>query len=344
MNIKKQVIGFTGVILAVSNLVWANLPYVPVQFPRDEAAHDKNVPYDYNRMTEWWYFNGKITTAEGRHFGYYISHIYMKLTISGTSIKIPLYTLQITDIDNQKVYGHTQLIPDNQCFFSDTRLDVSMGKEITLQKSTDGAYQLKGTVTSRQGPKLTYALQLTPTRDVLFINKTGLADMWDNTNSYYYSYTHINTTGFIQIANEKHIVDAKNSLSWMDHQWGDFLISPLNKWIWEGIQLDNGIDINLAVIMDHNMQPQSRLANIIMPDGSRVYTHNIQVKPHVNQGEGYPQVIEISIPEINLHVMLTSEVRNQDMGGLFEGIGHAEAMYQGKPVQGFAYMETTIRY
>src|SRR5574340_27446 len=34
----------------------------PIAFPRDDGPHD--------RLTEWWYFTGHLTAADGRHFGF----------------------------------------------------------------------------------------------------------------------------------------------------------------------------------------------------------------------------------------------------------------------------------
>ncbi|HJU49042.1 MAG TPA: lipocalin-like domain-containing protein, partial [Gaiellaceae bacterium] len=35
---------------------------LPVELPRDDGPHD--------RLTEWWYYTGHLTTQEGRRFGF----------------------------------------------------------------------------------------------------------------------------------------------------------------------------------------------------------------------------------------------------------------------------------
>lgn len=53
-----------------ASMAHASLPYVPLDFPRDEAAHYQNIPYSFDRLIEWWYFNGKLVTDEGRHLSF----------------------------------------------------------------------------------------------------------------------------------------------------------------------------------------------------------------------------------------------------------------------------------
>ena len=50
--------------------------------------------------------------------------------------------------------------------------------------------------------------------------------MGDDTIAIYYTYTRLNTMGYIQIDNETFEIDSEKSLSWMDHQWGDFITLP----------------------------------------------------------------------------------------------------------------------
>ena len=98
---------------------------------------------------------------------------------------------------------------------------------------------------------------------------------WDNTNSYYYSYTHLKTGGYITIGKETFELDPEQSISWMDHQWGDFVVAPWNQWLWACIQLKNGMELDLAVIMDKKTgKPMTKWMNLIMPDDSTLFNKN----------------------------------------------------------------------
>ncbi len=336
-----------GSCLALSSLsAWANLPYFPIQFPRDEAAHQADTPYPVSTLSEWWYYNGKLTSTNGRHFGCYLSFNRYQLDFNGTKIAVPRFEIQITDIDNKVVYG-TAVIPQaSDTEFSTSELKITFSKDIALQKNQN-TYEINVSVPSKQGPELQLTLHLTPTRDVLLVNKNGLGDMWSGTNSYYYSQTHLNTTGTMAIGNEKLTLDENNSLSWMDHQWGDFIIIPgINQWTWSSIQLDNGLEINLDVVLDptdpKSKKPLHSDASIVMPDGNHIYTHNVQITPHLDPSYKHPLRYSIEIPEINLQLELNSYVPGQDVNGISEGISEATGLFQGQAVKGHAYAESTV--
>ncbi|HLX52901.1 MAG TPA: lipocalin-like domain-containing protein, partial [Aquella sp.] len=102
----------------VTKPIFANLPYHPIQLPRDDAGHLTNTPYPVKNMSEWWYYSGKLTTQEGRHFGYYLIIFNLTKYVLGLKIAVPLYTLQLTDIDHNKVYGTKIYYPSDETYFS----------------------------------------------------------------------------------------------------------------------------------------------------------------------------------------------------------------------------------
>lgn len=343
-------------ILIIASLmsfnVWAKLPYYPIEFPRDEAAHFENVPYQgqFKKMMEWWYFNGTLVSKTGKKLGYYISFNYMYEPTR--NIMVPFIQFQVTDIDYQKVYAKQLFLLDPKTYsFSSTALDIHYGDKYSLQK-INGTYLLQGNIPSNQGVNLEFALRLTqkPVSDVLLVNEKGLVDMWNDTNSYYYSFTKLMTSGYFKVGNEFYELDPKNSLSWFDHQWGDFIIVPgQNQWMWTSIQLENGLDINLGVILDKvTKQPASATVNIVMPDNSRVFITDISkfkyIPQEVKPGEKHPLSYELDIPQIKLHLNLTALAAGQDLNGIWEGVSKVEGVYQGQPIKGQAYTENTVHY
>lgn len=333
--------------LALSSLsAWANLPYYPIQFPRDEAAHQADVPYPVGTMSEWWYYNGKLTSTNGRQFGYYLSYNRFQVDFFGNKFVVPRLEIQITDIDNKVVYGTVLMPQENETEFSTNKLHIKFNNDITLNKNQN-TYEVNVSIPSKQGTQLHLNLHLTPTRDVLLINGNGIGDMWSGTNSYYYSQTHLNTSGTMAIGNEKLTIDANKSLSWMDHQWGDFIIIPgVNQWTWSSVQLENGLEINLGEVLDPQdpkaKKPLGSAASIVMPDGSHVYTRNLKVTPHPDPSYKHPLRYSIEIPDIDLQLELNSFVPGQDVNGISEGISEATGIFQGKAVKGHAYAESTI--
>jgi len=338
---------FLLLMIFFSCSAYANLPYFPIEFPRDEAAHNANVPYPVGTMSEWWYYIGKLTSVEGRNFGFYLSYNYFQPEINGHKIMVPALYLQITDLDKQKIYGNVIFYPPKNTFFSTQDLQVVFGKEATLIKSGD-AYVVSANIKSKQGPLLQFNAQFIPTRAPLLINQTGLTDMWNNTNSYYYSQTHLKLTNnsTIQIGDEKFTIDPARSIAWMDHQWGDFLIIPrMNQWLWDGIQLDNGLEINMATVLNSiTKKPVNVLASIVMPDDSRVYTKNLTITPHLDPIHKHPLSYTITVPDIKLQLFINSLAPDQDVNGISEAISSAEGTFNGQPIQGYAYAECTVFY
>lgn len=325
---------------------WANLPYHPIQFPRDDAAHHDNVPYPVKNMTEWWYYNGQLTTKSGRHFGYYLFffNAYQNKSM------LPGFYIQLTDIDNKKVYGKKMFFFNKKNIsLSTQKLDLKYGKDLTLQKNQN-TYLLNTKIKgSYKQPPFALSLQFTPTRAVLLASKTGLIDMRNDTNSYYYSFSNLLTNGYIQIGDERLEIDPKQSLSWMDHQWGDFILTPGYQWMWASIQLQNGLEMDLAAGMD----PKTKKiipawANIIMPNNSRIYLTNPQDFSYQDRGlpkgEKHPLTYDLIIPSIDLKLTMDAYVPGQNVNGIWEGISSVKGTLKGKPVTGQATTENTIRY
>jgi predicted secreted hydrolase len=339
--LKKSILVISALLFSSS--VFANLPYSPIQFPRDEAAHYDNVPYPVGNMSEWWYYNGKLTTTDGRNFGYYVSYNYFQLDFNGNKIVVPMLQIQITDIDKKVVYGNSVVVPSNETEFNTRELQVKFNKDITLRMD-HGTYVVNAAVKSKQGTDIRIAFRLTPAREVLLVNEIGYADMWSDTNTYYYSQTHLDTMGTLEIGKEKLTIDEKHSLSWMDHQWGDFFVIPgIHQWTWSSVQLENGLEVNIDTVLDPRTHAfLSSLASIVMPDGSHVYTRNIKITPRIDPGHQHPLYYTMSVPDIHLEMTIESLVPDQDVNGISEGISGVTAVFDGKPVKGYAYAESTI--
>ena len=327
----------------------AKLPYYPIQFPRDEGAHHANVPYPVNALTEWWYYNGKLTSTKGRRLGYFVAafHLNIPFNAKSESIQQSVLMVQITDIDNQKVYGKTTIYPEDSVNFSTDALNIKLADDFSLKQAGD-TYYVKDTTVTDNGPTLKFDLAMTPTRAPLLVGKSGLIDMWDDTNSYYYSNTRLQTMGTVQVGDEVFNIDTETSASWMDHQWGDFIPTPDKaQWIWSSAQLDNGMDISVFELMDSQTgQPLWKLGNIIMPDNSRSYTTRINITPSLARAGGspYPLTYRIIVSPLNLQMELKAMAPEQSANGFWEGIHQVTGLYNGKVVKGFSFVENTVKY
>src|SRR5579871_848019 len=82
-----------------------NLPYIPVNFPRDHAAHYTNVPYSFRHLIEWWYFNGHAYADDGKNISYDVALFNPALNQNGAVITLPILHIQVADLDQKKAYG-----------------------------------------------------------------------------------------------------------------------------------------------------------------------------------------------------------------------------------------------
>src|SRR3990167_1595716 len=115
----KRIAEFASLALS-SSLAFASIPYYPVTFPRDEAAHFENVPYDFRQLMEWWYLNGKLLTDEGKNFGYYVSMFNPVTRNVNRTVNQPLLRIQVSLLDAKKNYEtETQFEPGTRRFSSD---------------------------------------------------------------------------------------------------------------------------------------------------------------------------------------------------------------------------------
>lgn len=326
--------------------VFASLPYYPIQFPRDDAAHHANVPYPVKNLTEWWYYNGKLTSTTGRKFGYFIAVFH--IVPPGKRDAESILMVQLTDLDNQKVYGTVKAYQPKETQFDPYVLDIRLAKDFSLNRVLS-LYSIDQNVTIPNAPKISLNLTLSPVKAPLLINKNGLTEIYDNTNSYYYSQVRMKTEGILQVGNEVFAIDnvGENSISWMDHQWGDFILSPKkSRWIWASVQLDNGMDFSAWELVDPKTgKPVWKLSNVIMPDDSRFYTNDIEILPlERNTRSHYPARYVVNIRPLGLTVKLDSLSPNQDINGFWEGAHAVSGYHNANLVSGFSYVENTIEY
>lgn len=343
--LKKIIYGLSTTFL-MNTIAFANLPYYPITFPRDEAAHFTNVPYPVTNMTEWWYYNGKFTTMSGRNFGYCIFYLYVQVIKNGKQLRGPMVYFLLTDIDKQIVYKFiNHNLPITK--LNSKNLDLAFGENFTLQRNSDNRYALIFNATTENGSKVQMNLTLEPSmkRPVMLIGKTGLINMWNNTNSYYYSRTNLRMTqGDFKIDDDTYKINPAKSLSWMDHQWGDFMLDPLSHpWVWASIQLDNGLEMNVMGKYHPIFNKADNMAaNIFLPNGQYIYTTQVEYTPaKIESGQIYPESYTLSIKSLNLSLKLDSLVPGQYAGYTSEAVSSATGTFQGLPVKGQAYIENT---
>ncbi|PWY56471.1 hypothetical protein DGG96_02355 [Legionella qingyii] len=342
MHIKWILIGF------FASVAHANLPYFPLDFPRDEAAHYQNIPYSFEHMIEWWYFNGKLVTDEGRNLSFDVALFNAAIEVKGRVYTQPMLHMQLADLDKKIGYGVAKDYLLNEGKFATDKLNIILKNDYSLQKKVQQGkevYLLKAE--GRQNNTvLKFNLTLEPQASFFLINENGLMPMADNTNSYYYSIPHFKTTGTLKLNDKTYQVNQSPGDAWMDHQWGDFNLDS-NGWEWFGVRQNNGIVANIFLIFNYNDNNViGGLANVILPSGEKrfisyqdmeVVREDYWLDPALSIL--YPTTYKINIPSIGLSFTNIAAFPEQEQHGYWEGYCEVSGSYNQQEVTGFSYTE-----
>ena len=286
--------------------------YQAVRFPQDEQKHD--------HIIEWWYFNGNLQAKEGRSFSYMNTLFATKpkqVKIPFLS-KIPLKTLFFSHhllTDNQaKTFIHKVnplcLLDSNS--FSKPLLWAHYDNACLIEETSLYNYHIVNEVVD---------LYLKSSKQPLLLNGSGFLDLQVKT-TYYYSLTHLETTGLIKI--NGHWIEVKG-LSWMDHQWAQAPLIRGDKWTWFSIQLNNGDDLVCFVYGD---EIKTYHASLMTKSGQTKFTDKVFFKPtaikHLSKetGSEYQLGYDIDLPELNLQLNVKPFNDKQEM--IFGSINYWE--------------------
>src|SRR5205823_11257336 len=85
--------------------------------------------------------------------------------------------------------------------------------------------------------------------------------------SYYYSRTRIRVSGDLTAADGEH--SAVDGLAWMDHQWGNFVVTNAGGWDWYSVQLDDSTELMLYVLRSETGETMGVYGMRVHRDGSK---------------------------------------------------------------------------
>ncbi|MEW5871702.1 MAG: lipocalin-like domain-containing protein [Chloroflexota bacterium] len=321
-----------------------------LSFPADHGPHN-----DF--QTEWWYFTGNLSSADGRHFGYQLTFfrrallppalIAQRQSAWGTS-QAYMAHFALTDVDDQR-YQAFERLARGAAGLAGAQADPFQVwlEDWRVEMLEPGIYRL-------------YAAQAGTLLDITLVDNKGPILQGDHgysrkgpesgQASFYYSLTRLVSSGTLQHNGSRWAVEGQ---SWMDHEFStSVLASDQIGWDWFSIQLDDGSELMVFQIRkaDGSIDPFSSGA-LVAPDGSLQHLSRQDFEIEVLSNwksprtqASYPASWRLSVPVVGLDLRIEPYLADQELDvsyAYWEGCVHVQGSRSGQPVQGDGYVELT---
>jgi predicted secreted hydrolase len=329
-------------------------------FERADRPHSFEFPADHgphpNFRTEWWYFTGNLTTAEGRGFGYQLTFFRTALAphvperdSDWASSQIYMAHAALSDLEASEFHAFER--------FSRAALDLAGARaepfRVWLESwsaESTGAETFPLRLRASQG-EMAFDLELTPEKPLVLQGEQGLSakSAESDSASYYYSYTRLATAGTVRTGDQTHRV---RGTSWLDREWGSGTLDRTQVgWDWFALQLDDGRDLMLAQVRDRRGRAPFRIGSLIANDGrklpldtDRITLDELAHWQSPATGARYPSRWHIAIPEHALELSVEPAAPSQELLlaiRYWEGAVRARGLSRGRPIAGVGYVELT---
>lgn len=312
-----------------------------ITFPQDEGAHPGI------SALEWWY---TVMHVKGKTTGHE-------------------YSILITHFSNEfRFFNITDLTADK--LISATTQGKVKSKIGELNLSQETPYGLDTWVTTKpfeydlftHGEKTELQTHLTVIKEPLRVAKHGISMVGSSGITWYYSFTRMEASGKIKFENTE---EEFSGIAWFDHQWGPFLISPVEgkrffeTYEWFCVQLDNGEEFMISNIFDrayhlntHN--PAYGGIGWSLSDGTQGGTlkRNFSRTGYYKDpktGNIMSMGWKLEVPELSMSLDIIPSSVHQLVdfpyaGSFWEGASQVVGTRMGKLVHGKAFGELIHRY
>lgn len=252
-------------LVAAQPQSWKTYPYHQegsvIYFPRDEGFHPAE-------STEWWYINGHVQGENsGTDYSFMLSYFYQpKFPVDGVRI------LSIADETNKLFYSHTLYCDYKN--LSQERLNIEVqpvgGVEEKWVNIKDEfgykPFEYQIFAVSQEGD---IDITCSASKPPLMISDNGYLQLGTYGNSYYYSLTMLDVKGILTLNG---LTEPINGTAWVDHQYGNIMLTVSEQYEWFSIQLSNGMDVNLW----NNFKNQYQLPNTPQHKLCTIYFNELQ--------------------------------------------------------------------
>jgi predicted secreted hydrolase len=328
------------------------LPGYHFEFPRDYFDHP-----DY--QTEWWYYTGNITGADGRHFGF-------ELTFFREGVSRELSKASVWDVRDLYLAHFALSDLDGGRFYHVERVNRAgpgvAGIDAQRQHIWNGNWssQWNGERQELQAmdEHFSISLALRPQKPPVIHGENGVSQKAEGLGraSHYISFTRLITEGSVTVDGKTAQV---SGLSWMDHEFFTHqLAADQAGWDWLGVQLDDNSELMLYRLRrkDGTADPYSA-GTYVDPQGESRHLRaaDFSLLPEAESWKSpvssanYPVRWTIAIGELGIQLHATTRLRSQEVSSgdskliptYWEGAITLEGHRGDASLKGVGYLEMT---
>lgn len=325
------------------------------RFPRDHGSHDRF-------RTEWWYYTGQVTAANGRAFGFQLT--FFRRAIPPDQVKtepskwslhqLYLAHFAVTDLQSGRFHYADKLSREGlgKAGAETDRLHVWVDRwsVSTDERAPDGQRLRAAT------DDFSIDLQVIPRKPPVLHGRQGISRKGASPEqaSHYYSLTRLATSGQIRVGAETFEV---TGLSWMDHEFGSAdLGKDIVGWDWFSLQLSDSTELMWYALRraDGSVDPVSSGTMVLVDgqayplNGQDLTIQSLAYWTSPRSQARYPQRWRLSAPSLGLDLDVRSLLADQELNTAhstrvtyWEGAVSATGQAHGAPVTGQGYVELT---
>jgi len=326
-------------------------PGRPIEFPRDHASHPEF-------QTEWWYYTGHLTTAQGRPYGFQLTFFRHALAPAGAEGS--------RWRTRQLFFGHFALTDEEGgTFFWAEK--ISRGSELDDAGARTDRYRVwierwsaealgRYHVLRASGDSIALDLVLIASKEPVLNGDGGYSRKGgsEHNATHYYSIPRLTIEGVLEIAGTPHQVTGEG---WLDREWGTSQLETAQiGWDWFSMQLDNGEELMLYQLRRRDGSPDTNSSGThTLRDGTArgLDSHDFTVVVRDTwrstvSGAEYPSGWTIRIPSLGAELSVEPTLRDQELVTeestrvtYWEGSVRVRGLLHDQPVAGKGYTELT---
>ncbi|HYO52192.1 lipocalin-like domain-containing protein [Archangium sp.] len=321
-----------------------------LHFPEDHGPHP-------GFRTEWWYWTGNLSTADGRDFGYQLTLFRSALASEekerasawGTR-QVYMGHLALSDIGGGRFHA-TERFSRGALGLAGSRAEPFRVwlEDWSAEATGDGALPMRLTA---RGEGMSLSLVLEAGKPPVLQGDRGLSQKGPEPGnaSYYYSLTRMPTRGQVTVEGRAYEVTGQ---SWMDREWSTSALGEdLVGWDWFSLQLSDGSELMYYQLRRRDGTADTFSAGTLVPAlGEPVRLSREDVRLEVlatwkspRSGTTYPARWRLAVPSRGLTLDIRPALADQELPvsvRYWEGSARLSGTHAGQPVRGRGYVELT---